>query len=238
VDTLCHHLNLPVVRVLETEQTLSELADLAQRWIKMRSLPVSVETMHCDDRLATVASFDTLLVEWAATPAETRPIYMVQFDGAFMSNGDEDTDVRMAIVVAYDKGRQVVTFGEASVRHHACVWTTPIVKLWDACAAVGSFGRTGGVLCLNLSGSVSPKPHKRALGDNAHSPMLHEIVHAPDNGCTANVSRTRGNLRNLDWMCMCDSGAGTAAVCYSDCCNWLHIHRVCFGSASPGRGRK
>ena len=57
VDTLCHQLNLPVVRVLETEQTLSELADLAQRWIRMRSLPVSVETMHCDDRLPNVASF-------------------------------------------------------------------------------------------------------------------------------------------------------------------------------------
>ena len=36
-------LNLPVVRVLETEQTLSELADLAQRWINKRSLPVTTE---------------------------------------------------------------------------------------------------------------------------------------------------------------------------------------------------
>jgi hypothetical protein len=175
VDTLCHMLNLPVVRVLEVEQTLSELADLALRWVKMRSLPVDVTTMHCDDLLPNAASIASLLAGWAATPTETRPILMAQFDGAFMKTDEEDPTIRMAIVVAYDTERQVVTFGEASVRHHACSWKTPVAKLWDACAAVGSFGRTGGILSLSRTDGQSVKPHKRALGDDHHEPMLHAI---------------------------------------------------------------
>lgn len=175
VEALCDMLNLPIVRILEVEQTLSELADLAVRWVKMRSLPVVVAAMHCDDLLPDASSIDSLLVGWAAMPAETRPTLMVQFDGAQLKTDDEDAAIRMAIVVAYDAERQVVTFAEASVRHHACTWKTPVSKLWDACSAVGSFGRTGGILSLSASVDQSTKLHKRALGDCHHEPMLHAI---------------------------------------------------------------
>eukprot|EP01043_Picozoa_sp_COSAG02_P024772 COSAG02_NODE_1367_length_13033_cov_31.905900_1_plen_667_part_10 len=175
VETLCYMLNLPVVRILEVEQTLSELADIAARWVKMRSLPVAVNAMHCDDLLPNADSIDRLLVDWAAMSAETRPTLMAQFDGGQLKTDEEDTAIRMAIVIAYDPQRQVVTFAEASVRHHASTWKAPVSKLWDACAAVGSFGRTGGILSLSVNGDRSEKPHKRSLGDSHHEPMLHAI---------------------------------------------------------------
>ena len=172
VDVLCHQLNLPVVRVLETEQTLSELSDLALRWNKLRSLPVEVATMHCDDRLPNAASLASLLGSWAAIDPASRPVYIAQFSVA----GQQGATVHMAIVVAYDQGRQVVTFGEASLRHHACTWSMPVSELWDACAAVGSFGRTGGILSLTPSPAAQAPPrHQRALADSEEKQILSSI---------------------------------------------------------------